>query len=82
MRPVLHGLVLLLLATGHAAAADEEVVRTLPGHTRFDLSRPEISAFVEHLASSGFQREAAYALLAKAEPQPKIIEAKIGRAHV
>jgi membrane-bound lytic murein transglycosylase B len=75
MRPVLHVLVLLVLAASHAAAADEEVVRTLPGHTRFDLSRADISAFVEHLVSTGFKREEAFALLAKAEPQPKIIEA-------
>jgi membrane-bound lytic murein transglycosylase B len=75
MRPLLHGLLLVLLVAARAASADEEVVRTLPGHTRFDLARPEINAFVARLVSGGFQREEAFALLAKAEPQPKIIEA-------
>ncbi len=75
MRPLLHGLLLSLLVVARAATADEEVVRTLPGHTRFDLARPEINAFVEHLVSGGFQRDEVFALLAKAEPQPKIIEA-------
>jgi hypothetical protein len=37
--------------------------------------RADISAFVERLASRGFDRAAAFALLAKAEPQPAIIEA-------
>jgi membrane-bound lytic murein transglycosylase B len=57
------------------ATATVSPARTLPGHTRFDLSRPEIAAFVDRLAASGHDRAALYALLAKAEPQPRIIEA-------
>ncbi len=57
------------------AAAEAPAVRTLPGHTRFDLARADINAFVDHLVAQGFQRDEAFALLAKAEPQPKIIEA-------
>ena len=49
--------------------------RTLPGHTRFDLERADIGAFVDRLVAKGFRRDEVYALLAKAEPQPKIIEA-------
>jgi membrane-bound lytic murein transglycosylase B len=77
-RPVLLLMGMLLAAaelpaqdTGPATAAE----RTLPGHTRFDLTRPEITAFVDHLVARGFDRDAAFALLAKAEPQPAIIEA-------
>lgn len=53
-------------------APQEKVV---PGHTRFDLDRADIGAFVDRLASKGFTRAAVFAVLAKAEPQPKIIEA-------
>jgi membrane-bound lytic murein transglycosylase B len=49
--------------------------RTLPGHTRFDLERADIAAFVEHMATLGMSRDAVEAVLAKAEPQPKIIDA-------
>ena len=49
--------------------------RVLPGHTRFDLDRADIGAFVDRLAAKGFTRAAVFAVLAKAEPQPKIIEA-------
>ena len=71
------GLMLGLLLTGPAAAhaAETAAARTLSGHTRFDLARSDISAFVDHLVTLGFRREEAFALLAKAEPQPKIIEA-------
>jgi membrane-bound lytic murein transglycosylase B len=48
---------------------------TLPGHTRFDLGRADIAAFVEHMTTVGMSREAVDAVLAKAEPQPKIIDA-------
>lgn len=81
MRSLLHSLVLMLMlvplvaAPGRAPAAEEATPRTLPGHTRFDLSRADINAFVDHLVTKGFQRDEAFALLAKAEPQPKIIEA-------
>ncbi len=53
-------------------AAPEKV---LPGHTRFDLNRADIVAFVDRVASKGLARAAVFAVLAKAEPQPKIIEA-------
>jgi membrane-bound lytic murein transglycosylase B len=68
---------MLLFAASHAAVAvaEHDAVRTLPGRTRFDLRRPDIIAFVDHLVAQGFKRDAAFALLAKAEPQPKIIEA-------
>ncbi len=49
--------------------------RVLAGHTRFDLSRADIGAFVDRLSAKGFTRAAVFAVLAKAEPQPKIIEA-------
>jgi len=66
---------LVVPALGPAQAAEEAAVRTLAGHTRFDLARSDISAFVDHLVALGFQRDEAFAVLAKAEPQPKIIEA-------
>jgi len=45
------------------------------GRTRFDLDRPEIQAFVEATAAAQkMQPLDVYRLLAKAEPQPKIIE--------
>jgi len=75
--PVL--LLCALLPAASLAAPDTEPAaaaeRVLPGHTRFDLERADISAFVERLASRGFDRAATFALLAKAEPQPKIIDA-------
>jgi membrane-bound lytic murein transglycosylase B len=49
--------------------------RVLAGHTRFDLDRADIGAFVDRLSGKGFARAAVFAVLAKAEPQPKIIEA-------
>ena len=66
---------LLLIAAPLPASADDDEVHALAGHTRFDLSRADIGKFVDHLATLGFTREEAYAQLAKAEPQPKIIEA-------
>ena len=45
------------------------------GRTRFDLDRPEIQQFVEATAAAQkMQPLDVYRLLAKAEPQPKIIE--------
>lgn len=45
------------------------------GRTRFDLDRPEIREFVEKVAASQkMQPLDVYRLLAKAEPQPRIIE--------
>lgn len=49
--------------------------RVLAGHTRFDLDRPDIGAFVDRLFAKGVAREDVFAVLAKAEPQPKIVEA-------
>ena len=72
-------LICALLPARSRAAPDTEAAppaeRVLPGHTRFDLARTDITAFVDRLASRGFDRAAAFALLAKAEPQPAIIEA-------
>jgi len=58
-----------------AAPTAATAERTLPGHARFDLERPEIVAFVARMSSVGFTPEETYAVLAQAEPQPKIIEA-------
>ena len=45
------------------------------GHTGFDLKRPEIVSFVDEVvAHDALKRKAVLAILAKAEPQPKIIE--------
>lgn len=49
--------------------------RVVAGHTRFDLARADIGAFVDRLSAKGFTRAAVFAVLAKAEPQPKIIDA-------
>jgi membrane-bound lytic murein transglycosylase B len=46
-----------------------------PGRPRFDLERADIVAFVEHMSTLGMTREAVDAVLAQAEPQPKIIDA-------
>ena len=45
------------------------------GRTRFDLDRTEIQSFVESTAAANKMAPLdVYRLLAKAEPQPKIIE--------
>ena len=45
-------------------------------HPSFDLKRPEIVSFVNEVVErDGFKRRTVLAILAKAEPQPKIIEA-------
>jgi membrane-bound lytic murein transglycosylase B len=62
-------------AQAQAPADKPPVERTLPGHARFDLERADITAFVDRMAGLGMPRESVYATLAKAEPQPKIIEA-------
>lgn len=68
-----HALVLtftLSLSPGFAAADG-----SFTGRTRFDLDRPEIQAFVETTAAANQMEPLdVYRLLAKAEPQPKIIE--------
>lgn len=52
------------------------------GRTRFDLDRAEIRAFVEATATqTKLQPLDIYRLLAKAEPQPKIIEAMLKPAE-
>jgi membrane-bound lytic murein transglycosylase B len=43
--------------------------------SHFDLSRPEIHAYIDQLAAQGFDRERLRALLAAAEPQQKILDA-------
>ena len=45
------------------------------GRTRFDLDRADIGAFVDHMVTLGMPRDAVESTLAKAEPQPKIIDA-------
>jgi membrane-bound lytic murein transglycosylase B len=62
--------VLLLLVSGSALAEG-----SFSGRTRFDLDRPEIRDFVEATAAAQKMEPLdVYRLLAKAEPQPKIIE--------
>ena len=47
-----------------------------PQHPKFDLKRPEIVAFVKDVVErDGLRKKQVLALLRKAEPQPKIIEA-------
>ncbi len=49
--------------------------REFTGRTRFDLERPDIKQWVASAAKEfNLQEAEIYALLAKAEPQPKIIE--------
>jgi membrane-bound lytic murein transglycosylase B len=66
-----HVLGLILAILSSSALADGSFV----GRTRFDLDRPEIREFVEKTAAANkVQPLEIYRLLAKAEPQPKIIE--------
>ena len=64
-------LLLALCMSGLAARAGDSNL----GRGHFDLARADISAFVEQLAGQGIARERTLALLAAAEPQPKIIDA-------
>jgi membrane-bound lytic murein transglycosylase B len=64
-------LLLALCTLGLAARASEGNL----GRGHFDLARADIVAFVEQLAGEGLARERTLALLAAAEPQPKIIDA-------
>ena len=65
---VLTPLVLFLASSAHADGS-------FSGRDRFDLDRPEIRQFVETVAAEQkVQPLDVYRLLAKAEPQPKIIE--------
>jgi membrane-bound lytic murein transglycosylase B len=71
MRRIADALLISLLLSGSALADG-----SFSGRTRFDLDRPEIREFVETTAAA--QKIPAldvYRLLAKAEPQPKILEA-------
>jgi membrane-bound lytic murein transglycosylase B len=71
MRRCADALLISLLIPGFAFADG-----SFAGRTRFDLDRPEIRQFVEATAASQkMQPLDVYRLLAKAEPQPKIIEA-------
>ena len=70
MRHALALTVLLLLSSGFALADGSFV-----GRTRFDLDRTEIRTFVEATAAANKMAPLdIYRLIAKAEPQPKIIE--------
>ena len=70
MRNALALTAIILLYSG-SATADGSFV----GRTRFDLDRPEIQTFVEATAKANQMEPLdVYRLLAKAEPQPKIIE--------
>jgi membrane-bound lytic murein transglycosylase B len=61
------------LLPGGAVAQGEQ--GSFVGRTRFDLDRPEIREFVERTAAANkLQPLDIYRLLAKAEPQPRIIE--------
>jgi len=60
----------IIFCSGSAWADD-----SFTGRTRFDLDRPEIAAFVEATAAANKMEPLdVYRLLAKAEPQPRIIE--------
>jgi membrane-bound lytic murein transglycosylase B len=66
-----HAFALLIIFSSGSALAEGSFV----GRTRFDLDRPEIRDFVEKTAAANqLQPLDVYRLLAKAEPQPKIIE--------
>jgi membrane-bound lytic murein transglycosylase B len=68
----IHAALVATLASIPSAQTEE----SFPGTPRFDLTRPDIQQFVEKTASAnGLEVDAVYALLAKAEPQPKILEA-------
>jgi membrane-bound lytic murein transglycosylase B len=71
MRRCADALLITLLLPGFAFADG-----SFTGRTRFDLDRPEIRSFVEATATAQKMEPLdVYRLLAKAEPQPKIIEA-------
>ena len=66
-----HAFALLSILSSGSALAEGSFV----GRTRFDLDRPEIRDFVEKTAAANqLQPLDVYRLIAKAEPQPKIIE--------
>jgi membrane-bound lytic murein transglycosylase B len=66
---------ILALLSSSALPATANGEGSFVGRTRFDLDRPEIRAFVEKVAAEQkMQPLDVYRLLAKAEPQPKIID--------
>jgi len=71
MRRIADTWMVALLSVSGSALADG----SFTGRDRFDLDRPEIRQFVETTAAAQkMQPLDVYRLLAKAEPQPKIIE--------
>jgi membrane-bound lytic murein transglycosylase B len=67
----IHALTLIIACTSSFAHAEG----SFTGRTRFDLDRAEIREFVEKAAAANqMQPLDVYRLLAKAEPQPRIIE--------
>jgi membrane-bound lytic murein transglycosylase B len=65
----------LVFSTLALFAASASAEGSFSGRTRFDLDRPEIREFVEKVAAEQkMQPLDVYRLLAKAEPQPRIIE--------
>jgi len=71
MRRIADTCIVALLFVSASALADG----SFSGRDRFDLDRPEIREFVESLAAAQKMEPLdVYRLLAKAEPQPKIIE--------
>lgn len=71
-------LVLIVAAAAAMLCADAQArtQKTAPPKAKFDLTRPEIREFIDGVAtrSDVYNKAAVRALLAKAEPQPKIIE--------
>jgi membrane-bound lytic murein transglycosylase B len=71
MRRIADTCAVVLLLVSVSAFADG----SFSGRDRFDLDRPEIREFVERIATAQKMEPLdVYRLLAKAEPQPKIIE--------
>jgi membrane-bound lytic murein transglycosylase B len=65
----------LLLAAALAPGNAQPALALHHHHAGFDLKRPEIVSFVNEVVTRDpLKRKAVLALLAKAEPQPKIIE--------
>jgi len=58
-----------------AAPAQAPSAQPIIEHGRFDLSRPEIQAFIDQLVAQGLDRAQLLAVLGAGEAQPKIIEA-------
>jgi membrane-bound lytic murein transglycosylase B len=65
--------VLMALALISAAASGAAGPAAVASH--FDLSRPDISHFLDELSAQGMDRGTAAAILAQAEPQQRILDA-------